>query len=128
MPHVGENMNPPWNVARGRLSSQRRDEPKGPQRTSSCAARADPCRCPRRQKVDKAKPLEGPRYRLHDNGTLQIVGTAEEDAGAYSCWVENAKGKTAVTATLDVRSNSLPIPRCVLPTRAPRVLRFPDEA
>ncbi|KAM7064305.1 neural cell adhesion molecule L1-like protein isoform 3-T3 [Molossus nigricans] len=56
------------------------------------------------QKADEAKPLEGPRYRVHRNGTLQVSGATEDDAGAYSCWVENAEGKTAVTASLDVRN------------------------
>lgn len=57
-----------------------------------------------RQKVDEAKPLEGRRYHIYENGTLQINKTTEDDAGSYSCWVENAKGKTAVTANLDIRS------------------------
>ncbi|ELW67542.1 Neural cell adhesion molecule L1-like protein [Tupaia chinensis] len=56
------------------------------------------------QKVDEAKPLEGRRYHIHGNGTLQINRTTEEDAGSYSCWVENAIGKTAVTANLDIRN------------------------
>uniref|UniRef100_A0A8D0RDW4 Neural cell adhesion molecule L1-like protein n=1 Tax=Sus scrofa TaxID=9823 RepID=A0A8D0RDW4_PIG len=56
------------------------------------------------QKVEEAKPLEGRRYHIHENGTLQINTTMEEDAGSYSCWVENAKGKTAVTANLDIRN------------------------
>ncbi|XP_010588345.1 neural cell adhesion molecule L1-like protein isoform X2 [Loxodonta africana] len=56
------------------------------------------------QKVDEAKPLEGIRYYIHENGTLQINKTTEEDAGPYSCWVENAKGKAAVTANLDIRN------------------------
>ncbi|XP_006868719.1 PREDICTED: neural cell adhesion molecule L1-like protein-like isoform X3 [Chrysochloris asiatica] len=56
------------------------------------------------QKVDEAKPLEGRRYYIHENGTLQINKTTEDDAGSYSCWVENAKGKTAVTANLDIRN------------------------
>lgn len=55
--------------------------------------------------MEEAKPLEGRRYHFHENGTLQISETTEEDAGSYSCWVENAKGKTAVTANLDIRSN-----------------------
>nr|XP_020736412.1 neural cell adhesion molecule L1-like protein isoform X1 [Odocoileus virginianus texanus]XP_020736413.1 neural cell adhesion molecule L1-like protein isoform X1 [Odocoileus virginianus texanus]XP_020736414.1 neural cell adhesion molecule L1-like protein isoform X1 [Odocoileus virginianus texanus]XP_020736416.1 neural cell adhesion molecule L1-like protein isoform X1 [Odocoileus virginianus texanus]XP_020736417.1 neural cell adhesion molecule L1-like protein isoform X1 [Odocoileus virginianus len=56
------------------------------------------------QKVEEAKPLDGRRYHVHENGTLQITKTTEEDAGSYSCWVENAKGKTAVTANLDIRN------------------------
>lgn len=55
--------------------------------------------------MEEAKPLDGRRYHVHENGTLQITETTEEDAGSYSCWVENAKGKTAVTANLDIRSN-----------------------
>ncbi|XP_005383816.1 PREDICTED: neural cell adhesion molecule L1-like protein isoform X2 [Chinchilla lanigera] len=56
------------------------------------------------QRMDEAQPLEGRRYRIHENGTLQIIGTTEEDAGSYSCWVENAIGKTAVIANLDIRN------------------------
>ncbi|XP_075406843.1 neural cell adhesion molecule L1-like protein [Tenrec ecaudatus] len=56
------------------------------------------------QKVDEAKPLEGRRYYVHENGTLEINKTTEEDAGSYSCWIENAEGKTAVTANLDIRN------------------------
>ncbi|XP_047390608.1 neural cell adhesion molecule L1-like protein isoform X2 [Sciurus carolinensis] len=54
--------------------------------------------------ADEAQPLEGSRYHVHRNGTLQINRTTEEDAGSYSCWVENALGKTAVTANLDIRN------------------------
>ncbi|XP_036288001.1 neural cell adhesion molecule L1-like protein isoform X4 [Pipistrellus kuhlii] len=56
------------------------------------------------QKADAARPLEGPRYHVHENGTLQVLEATAEDAGAYSCWVENAQGKTAVTASLDIRN------------------------
>uniref|UniRef100_A0A2K6FR12 Cell adhesion molecule L1 like n=1 Tax=Propithecus coquereli TaxID=379532 RepID=A0A2K6FR12_PROCO len=56
------------------------------------------------QTAEEAKPLEGRRYHIHENGTLQINRTTEEDAGSYSCWVENAIGKTAVTANLDIRN------------------------
>ncbi|XP_032146386.1 neural cell adhesion molecule L1-like protein isoform X1 [Sapajus apella] len=56
------------------------------------------------QKVEEAKPLEGRRYHVYENGTLQINRTTEEDAGSYSCWVENSIGKTAVTANLDIRN------------------------
>uniref|UniRef100_A0A8C2S4H1 Neural cell adhesion molecule L1-like protein n=1 Tax=Capra hircus TaxID=9925 RepID=A0A8C2S4H1_CAPHI len=65
------------------------------------------------QKVEEAKPLDGRRYHVHENGTLQITETTEEDAGSYSCWVENAKGKTAVTANLDIRSNFILILLCI---------------
>ncbi|KAM5280516.1 neural cell adhesion molecule L1-like protein isoform 2-T2 [Ctenodactylus gundi] len=56
------------------------------------------------QMTEETEPLEGGRYHTHKNGTLQIIGATEEDAGSYSCWVENAIGKTAVTANLDIRN------------------------
>lgn len=54
--------------------------------------------------MEEAKPLEGRRFRVYDNGTLQLDGATEDDAGQYSCWVVNAKGRTAITASLEVRS------------------------
>ncbi|XP_070247558.1 neural cell adhesion molecule L1-like protein isoform X8 [Myotis yumanensis] len=71
------------------------------------------------QKVDSARPLEGPRYHVHANGTLQIREATVEDAGAYSCWVENAQGKTAVTASLDIRNAT----KLQVSPRDPRVPR-----
>ncbi|XP_013208447.1 neural cell adhesion molecule L1-like protein isoform X3 [Microtus ochrogaster] len=54
--------------------------------------------------ADETHPLEGSRYRTHENGTLEIYRTTEEDAGSYSCWVENAMGKAVITANLDIRN------------------------
>ncbi|XP_004629579.1 neural cell adhesion molecule L1-like protein isoform X1 [Octodon degus] len=56
------------------------------------------------QRMEEVQPLEGSRYHVHENGTLQIFEATEEDAGSYSCWVENAMGKTAVIANLDIRN------------------------
>ncbi|XP_012587553.1 PREDICTED: neural cell adhesion molecule L1-like protein [Condylura cristata] len=56
------------------------------------------------QKVEAARALAGSHYVVHENGSLHIPSASADDAGAYSCWVENALGKTAVTASLDVRS------------------------
>lgn len=71
------------------------------------------------QKADAARPLEGPRYHVHENGTLQVLEATAEDAGAYSCWVENAQGKTAVTASLDIRNAT----KLQVSPRDPRVPR-----
>lgn len=57
-----------------------------------------------REVADETHPLEGSRYHTHENGTLEIYRTTEEDAGSYSCWVENAMGKAVITANLDIRS------------------------
>ncbi|CAO2606047.1 Neural cell adhesion molecule L1-like protein [Lemmus lemmus] len=54
--------------------------------------------------ADETHPLEGSRYHTHENGTLEIHRTTEEDAGSYSCWVENAMGKAVITANLDIRN------------------------
>ncbi|XP_041489327.1 neural cell adhesion molecule L1-like protein isoform X3 [Microtus oregoni] len=54
--------------------------------------------------ADETHPLEGSRYHTHENGTLEIYRTTEEDAGSYSCWVENAIGKAVITASLDIRN------------------------
>ncbi|XP_051010962.1 neural cell adhesion molecule L1-like protein isoform X3 [Acomys russatus] len=54
--------------------------------------------------ADEAHPLEGTRYHTHENGTLEIHRTTEEDAGSYSCWVDNAMGKAVITANLDIRN------------------------
>ncbi|XP_028728550.1 neural cell adhesion molecule L1-like protein isoform X3 [Peromyscus leucopus] len=54
--------------------------------------------------ADEAHPLEGHRYHTHENGTLEIYRTTEEDAGSYSCWVDNAMGKAVITANLDIRN------------------------
>ncbi|XP_038175763.1 neural cell adhesion molecule L1-like protein isoform X3 [Arvicola amphibius] len=54
--------------------------------------------------ADETHPLEGSRYHTHENGTLEIYRTTEEDAGSYSCWVENAIGKAVITANLDIRN------------------------
>ncbi|XP_049632770.1 neural cell adhesion molecule L1-like protein isoform X2 [Suncus etruscus] len=56
------------------------------------------------QTAEEAAPLVGSRYQVYDNGSLLIRDVREDDAGAYSCWVENAQGKTAITASVDVRN------------------------
>lgn len=78
-----------------------------------------------RQKVEEAKPLEGRRYHVYENGTLQINRTTEDDAGSYSCWVENAKGKTAVTANLDIRSSFILVLLCMNSHMGSVCLHFP---
>ncbi|XP_019511054.1 PREDICTED: neural cell adhesion molecule L1-like protein [Hipposideros armiger] len=78
------------------------------------------------QKVEEAKPLEGDRFHVHDNGTLQLNTTTEDDAGQYSCWVVNAKGRTAVTASLEVRSEFSSYSAWALPW-ARFAFVFPDE-
>uniref|UniRef100_A0A674K1U0 Neural cell adhesion molecule L1-like protein n=1 Tax=Terrapene triunguis TaxID=2587831 RepID=A0A674K1U0_9SAUR len=48
-------------------------------------------------------PLEGLRYTVYENGTLEIRETKKEDSGSYTCWVTNLVGKSAITANLGIR-------------------------
>lgn len=56
-----------------------------------------------RSKDDSANALEGPRFSLHANGTLEIYSVKEEDDGDYTCVTENSEGKLAITAVLEVK-------------------------
>lgn len=71
-------------------------------------------------------PLEGRRFQVHKDGTLQLDGATEDDAGQYSCWVVNAKGRAVVTASLDIRSNFSFYSAWILPW-ALFVFVFPNE-
>ncbi|XP_027002562.2 neural cell adhesion molecule L1-like protein isoform X7 [Tachysurus fulvidraco] len=55
-------------------------------------------------KDDSANALEGPRFSLHANGTLEIYSVKEEDDGDYTCVTENSEGKLAITAVLEVKA------------------------
>lgn len=51
----------------------------------------------------KGHPLEASeRVRQLPEGSLQIAGVAREDAGEYSCHVDNQFGTDTVTHTLSV--------------------------
>ncbi|XP_038265991.1 neural cell adhesion molecule L1-like protein isoform X6 [Dermochelys coriacea] len=52
---------------------------------------------------DSTMPLEGLRYTVYENGTLEIRETQKEDSGSYTCWVTNLVGKSAITANLGIR-------------------------
>lgn len=71
--------------------------------------------------------MQGPRYHVYDNGTLRVSRATEEDAGSYTCWVENAKGKAAVTASLGVRGAWTPPSLCATSPVGPVRLRGPPR-
>ncbi|XP_030634254.1 neural cell adhesion molecule L1-like protein [Chanos chanos] len=68
--------------------------------------------------VDSAKSVEGPRFSLHENGSLEIRDVKKEDMGEYSCFTENTEGKSAITALLDIKDPT----RIVDPPKDLRIL------
>ncbi|XP_037346451.2 neural cell adhesion molecule L1-like protein isoform X2 [Pungitius pungitius] len=54
-------------------------------------------------KDDSPESVEGPRFAVHDNGSLEIYGAEKEDAGQYTCLAKNTEGSSAVNAGLDVK-------------------------
>uniref|UniRef100_A0A8B9HL93 Cell adhesion molecule L1-like b n=1 Tax=Astyanax mexicanus TaxID=7994 RepID=A0A8B9HL93_ASTMX len=55
-------------------------------------------------KVDSASAVEGPRFSVYKNGSLEIHSVEREDEGEYSCFTENTEGKSAISAVLEVKA------------------------
>ncbi|KAM7170269.1 neural cell adhesion molecule L1-like protein isoform 1-T2 [Macrochelys suwanniensis] len=68
---------------------------------------------------DSTMSLEGLRYTLYENGTLEIRETKKEDSGSYVCWVTNSVGKCAITANLGIRDAT----KLLVTPENPQVLR-----
>ncbi|XP_077054178.1 neural cell adhesion molecule L1-like protein isoform X6 [Siphateles boraxobius] len=69
-------------------------------------------------KADSANAVEGERFSVHKNGSLEIHNVMKEDMGEYSCFAQNSEGKVAIAATLEVKDPT----RIVDPPRDLRVL------
>ncbi|XP_016374540.1 neural cell adhesion molecule L1-like protein isoform X6 [Sinocyclocheilus rhinocerous] len=69
-------------------------------------------------KADSANAVEGERFSVHKNGSLEIHNIMKEDMGEYSCFAQNTEGKVAIAATLEVKDPT----RIVDPPRDLRVL------
>ncbi|XP_046703042.1 neural cell adhesion molecule L1-like protein isoform X2 [Silurus meridionalis] len=54
-------------------------------------------------KDDSANAIEGERFTIHANGSLEIHNVTGEDDGEYTCVTENSEGKLAITAILEVK-------------------------
>ncbi|XP_041743352.1 neural cell adhesion molecule L1-like protein isoform X4 [Coregonus clupeaformis] len=54
-------------------------------------------------KEDSIGSVEGPRFTVHQNGSLEIYNVEKEDMGQYTCYTKNTEGKSAITALLDVK-------------------------
>uniref|UniRef100_A0A8B9HED8 Cell adhesion molecule L1-like b n=1 Tax=Astyanax mexicanus TaxID=7994 RepID=A0A8B9HED8_ASTMX len=57
-------------------------------------------------KVDSASAVEGPRFSVYKNGSLEIHSVEREDEGEYSCFTENTEGKSAISAVLEVKGEA----------------------
>uniref|UniRef100_A0A673G9A4 Neural cell adhesion molecule L1-like protein n=1 Tax=Sinocyclocheilus rhinocerous TaxID=307959 RepID=A0A673G9A4_9TELE len=68
--------------------------------------------------TDSANAVEGERFSVHKNGSLEIHNIMKEDMGEYSCFAQNTEGKVAIAATLEVKDPT----RIVDPPRDLRVL------
>uniref|UniRef100_A0A8C8D5D0 Neural cell adhesion molecule L1-like protein n=1 Tax=Oncorhynchus tshawytscha TaxID=74940 RepID=A0A8C8D5D0_ONCTS len=54
-------------------------------------------------KEDSTGSLEGLRFTVHQNGSLEIYNVEKEDMGQYTCYTKNTEGTSAITALLDVK-------------------------
>ncbi|XP_075997538.1 neural cell adhesion molecule L1-like protein [Genypterus blacodes] len=54
-------------------------------------------------KDESSEPVEGPRFTVHDNGSLEINTVEKGDAGQYTCFAINTEGTSAIDATLYVK-------------------------
>ncbi|XP_037630315.1 neural cell adhesion molecule L1-like protein isoform X2 [Sebastes umbrosus] len=54
-------------------------------------------------KDDSSESVEGQRFTVHDNGTLEIDSVEKDDSGQYTCLAKNTEGSSAIDATLDVK-------------------------
>ncbi|XP_055364941.1 neural cell adhesion molecule L1-like protein isoform X2 [Betta splendens] len=52
---------------------------------------------------DSTDSVEGPRFSVHDNGTLEIYHAEKDDTGQYTCLAKNMEGTSAIDAMLYVK-------------------------
>uniref|UniRef100_A0A8C6U7I6 Cell adhesion molecule L1-like b n=1 Tax=Neogobius melanostomus TaxID=47308 RepID=A0A8C6U7I6_9GOBI len=52
---------------------------------------------------DSTESVQGPRFTVHDNGSLEIYETDKDDAGQYTCYAKNIEGSSAIEAMLYVK-------------------------
>ncbi|XP_014822710.1 PREDICTED: neural cell adhesion molecule L1-like protein isoform X4 [Poecilia mexicana] len=52
---------------------------------------------------DSSESVAGPRFTLHDNGSLEIHSAEKGDAGQYTCLAKNTEGSSAIDAMLYIK-------------------------
>ncbi|XP_047203055.1 neural cell adhesion molecule L1-like protein isoform X2 [Girardinichthys multiradiatus] len=54
-------------------------------------------------KDDSSESIQGPRFTVHDNGSLEIHRVEKGDAGQYTCLAKNTEGSSAIDAVLYIK-------------------------
>ncbi|XP_077386047.1 neural cell adhesion molecule L1-like protein isoform X4 [Festucalex cinctus] len=54
-------------------------------------------------KDDTSESVVGPRFTVHENGSLEIYTTEKVDTGQYTCYAKNIEGSSAIEASLYVK-------------------------
>uniref|UniRef100_A0A667YTC5 Cell adhesion molecule L1-like b n=1 Tax=Myripristis murdjan TaxID=586833 RepID=A0A667YTC5_9TELE len=54
-------------------------------------------------KDDSSGSVEGPRFTVYENGSLEIYSVEKEDLGQYTCFTKNTEGTSAIDAMLYVK-------------------------
>ncbi|KAG7242999.1 hypothetical protein INR49_016765 [Caranx melampygus] len=54
-------------------------------------------------KDDSSESVEGPRFTVHDNGSLEIYSVEKDDTGQYTCLAKNTEGSSAIDTMLYVK-------------------------
>uniref|UniRef100_A0A8C4IFM9 Neural cell adhesion molecule L1-like protein n=1 Tax=Dicentrarchus labrax TaxID=13489 RepID=A0A8C4IFM9_DICLA len=54
-------------------------------------------------KDDSSESVEGPRFAVHDNGSLEIYSVEKGDTGQYTCLAKNTEGSSAIDTMLYVK-------------------------
>ncbi len=65
------------------------------------------CVCLHRSKYGSGN-LEGNRFKIHGNGTLEIKRTGLDDQGTYSCVISNIAGRDEDQVRLEVKGEGPP--------------------
>uniref|UniRef100_A0A667YKL4 Neural cell adhesion molecule L1-like protein n=1 Tax=Myripristis murdjan TaxID=586833 RepID=A0A667YKL4_9TELE len=64
-------------------------------------------------KDDSSGSVEGPRFTVYENGSLEIYSVEKEDLGQYTCFTKNTEGTSAIDAMLYVKGKQFCLKVCL---------------